>query len=186
MSRVLTPDPAELASVPHLTDEERYRRAARRGAQNAAIARFVMWALLFSGAILFLLPFYVMVVMSLKTAGEVAATSIWSLPPTLNLENFQKVLTNPNAPFPVFLKNSAIITVVSTAGALLSSAMVAYSFARLRFPGRDRLFLILLATMMLPAIVTMVPTYVEFKYLRWIDTFLPLTVPAFFGGGAYN
>ena len=64
--------------------------------------------------------------------------------------------------------------------------MVAYGFSRLRFPGRDRLFLVLLATMMLPAIVTMIPTYVEFKYLRWIDTFLPLTVPAFFGGGAYN
>lgn len=186
MSRVLSPDPAELAAVPHLTDEERYRRAARRGAQSAAVARFVMWALLFSGAVLFLLPFYVMLVMSMKTAGQVADTSIWSLPPSLNLENFQKVLTNPNAPFPIFLKNSAIITIVSTTGALLSSAMVAYSFARLRFPGRDRLFLLLLATMMLPAIVTMVPTYVEFKYLHWIDTFLPLTVPAFFGGGAYN
>ncbi len=186
MSKVLTPDQAELASIPHLTEEERYRRAARRGAQSAAAARFLMWLMLFTGAIIFLTPLYVMVVMSMKTAGEVATTSIWSPPPTWNFANFEKVLTNPNAPFPVFLKNSAIIAVISTIGTLLSSAMVAYGFSRLRFPGRDRLFLVLLATMMLPGIVTMIPTYVEFKYLRWIDTFLPLTVPAFFGGGAYN
>lgn len=186
MSRVLQPDPAELAAVPHLTDEERYKRAARRAAQSAAIARFVMWALLLSGAILFLLPLYVMVVMSLKTTGEIGTTSVWTPPQSLNFANFEKVLTNPNAPFPVFLKNSALVAVISTVGALLSSAMVAYGFSRLRFPGRDRLFLLLLATMMLPGVVTMIPTYVEFKYLRWIDTFLPLTVPAFFGGGAYN
>lgn len=186
MSRVLSPDPVELASVPHLTDEEKYRRAARRGAQGAAFARFVMWAMLFGGAILFLLPFYVMVVMSLKTPGQISATSAWAPPPSLNLDNFHTVLTNPNAPFPTFLKNSLIITTISTIGVLASSAMVAYSFSRLRFPGRDRLFLVLLATMMLPGIVTMIPTYVEFKYLHWIDSFLPLTVPAFFGGGAYN
>ena len=186
MSRVLSPDPAELAAVPRLTDEERYRRAARRGARTEAVARFVMWLMLLTGAILFLLPLYVMVVMAMKTKGEVAATSVWALPPTFNLDNFKTVLGNPNAPFPMFLKNSAIVAVISTAGILVTSAMVAYSFSRLKFPGRDRLFLVLLATMMLPGIVTMIPTYVEFKYLRWIDTFLPLTVPAFFGGGAYN
>ena len=100
--------------------------------------------------------------------------------------NYEKVLTNPNAPFVLFFRNSLIISALSTVGVLLSSSMVAYGFARLKFPGRDRLFVLLLSTMMLPGIVTMVPQYVLWKYLGWVDTFYPLIVPAFFGGGAYN
>lgn len=186
MSKALSPDPAELASHPTLSEEERYRRAARRAATGYAFARFFMWGLLLTGAVLFMLPLYIMVVMSLKTAGEFGTTSIWAWPKDLTFENFHIVLNNPNAPFFLFLKNSGIVTTVSTIGVLLSSSLVAYAFSRLRFPGRDRLFILLLATMMLPGIVTMVPTFLEFKYLRWIDTFYPLTIPAFFGGGAYN
>jgi multiple sugar transport system permease protein len=64
--------------------------------------------------------------------------------------------------------------------------VVAYGFARLEFAGKDRLFLVLLATMMLPGIVTMIPTYVMYAKAGWVDTWLPLTVPAWFGGGAFN
>jgi ABC-type glycerol-3-phosphate transport system permease component len=69
---------------------------------------------------------------------------------------------------------------------MISSSLVAYAFARLKFRGRDQLFMLLLSTMMLPGIVTMIPQYVLWKYLGWIDTFYPMTIPAFFGGGAYN
>ncbi len=186
MSRVLQPDPAELAAIPVMTEEERYRRAARRAATGYAVARFLMWFALLSGAVLFLMPLYIMVAMSLKTPGELAATSSFAWPKEPTWDNYRQVLTNENAPFFTFLRNSALVSTLSTLGALMSAALVAFAFARLRFPGRDRLFLILLATMMLPGIVTMIPTYVEFKYLHWVDTFLPLTVPAFFGGGAYN
>jgi multiple sugar transport system permease protein len=68
---------------------------------------------------------------------------------------------------------------------VLSSSLVAYGFARLRFPGKDRLFILLLATMMLPGIITMIPSYIGFRYLHWIDTFYPLIVPSFFAG-AFN
>lgn len=85
-----------------------------------------------------------------------------------------------------YLLNTIIITVLGITGVLLSSTFVAYAFARFRFPGRDILFLIMISTMMIPVQVTMIPTFILFKYLGWIDTFAPLIVPTFFGGGAFN
>lgn len=85
----------------------------------------------------------------------------------------------------VFLWNTLLVSALSVVGTLLSSAMVAYSFARLRWPGRDALFLVLLATMMLPAAVTMMPVFLIFRALGWIDTLRPLWVPAFFGSAFY-
>jgi multiple sugar transport system permease protein len=82
--------------------------------------------------------------------------------------------------------NTLIITVGTCLGVTLSSSLVAFAFARLRFPGRDILFLLCLATLMVPSQVTMIPTFVLFKSLGWYDTFYPLIVPAWLGGGAYN
>ena len=144
-----------------------------------------------------------MIVMSLKNPKELSDTSAWAWPKGLTLpnikhaignpkallfvfENYRKVLSNPNAPFLLFFRNSVIIAFVSTLGVMISSSLVAYAFARLKFRGRDQLFMLLLSTMMLPGIVTMIPQYVLWKYLGWIDTFYPMTIPAFFGGGAYN
>jgi ABC-type glycerol-3-phosphate transport system permease component len=89
-------------------------------------------------------------------------------------------------PFWLYLRNTIIVTAVGTLGTVLSSSLVAFGFARRRFPERDILFGILLSTMMLPSIVTLIPTFVLFTKLKWVNTFLPLTVPAFFGGGAFN
>ncbi len=161
-------------------------KAAKSAERTAAMLRFLLWFVLLSGVVLSLAPFYLMFAMSLKTPGEVANSSVWEFPRALQWVNYEKVLTNPNAPFVLFFRNSLIISSLSTLGVLLSSSMVAYGFARLKFPGRDRLFVLLLSTMMLPGIVTMVPQYVLWKYLGWVDTFYPLIVPAFFGGGAYN
>lgn len=82
----------------------------------------------------------------------------------------------------IYLWNTTYITALAILGTLLSSSLVAYSFARLRWPGRDSLFLVLLGTMMLPGAVTMIPVYLVFRALGWIDTLRPLWVPAFFGG----
>ena len=161
-------------------------RAAKNAERTATILRILLWVMLLAGVVVSLAPFYLMMVMSLKTPGEVANSSPWELPKVMQWVNYEKVLTNPNAPFVLFFRNSLIISALSTVGVLLSSSMVAYGFARLKFPGRDRLFVLLLSTMMLPGIVTMVPQYVLWKYLGWVDTFYPLIVPAFFGGGAYN
>jgi multiple sugar transport system permease protein len=87
--------------------------------------------------------------------------------------------------FPQALKNTVVITFFATFGSLVSSATVAYGFAKVRFRGKDFLFMLCLSAMMIPGQVTMIPRYVLFKILRWLDTFLPLIVPAFFGGGPF-
>ncbi|MFP4467028.1 MAG: carbohydrate ABC transporter permease [Candidatus Goldiibacteriota bacterium] len=85
-----------------------------------------------------------------------------------------------------YLLNTIFVTVMGILGVLFSSSFVAYGFARFKFPGRDPLFLVMISTMMVPVQVTMIPTFILFKYLGWIDTFAPLIVPTFFGGGAFN
>jgi len=83
-------------------------------------------------------------------------------------------------PFTTFLKNTIIITALSMLGETLSSGLSAFAFARIRFKGRDALFIILLATMMLPPQVTLIPTFIIFAKLKWVDTFLPLILPCYF------
>ncbi len=150
------------------------------------LGKIVVALLLASGSIVFLLPFYTSLSMSLKTPEELATTSAWSWPQQPTWSNYSEVLTNPNVNFLQLFLNTVIIAGLATIGVIASSSLVAYAFAKMKFVGRDRLFVILLSTMMLPAIVTMIPTYFLFKELRWINTILPLTVPAFFGGGAFN
>lgn len=84
------------------------------------------------------------------------------------------------------LRNTVFLTAANVLGVELTASMAAFAFARLRFPGRDVLFLILLSTLMLPATVLLIPTFVIFKDLGWLNTYLPLIVPSFCGGGAFN
>jgi multiple sugar transport system permease protein len=189
--QVLDPETAEEDLIRKATsdskmDASRYRSATRRAEAASKASKVLMWVVMVFGAAAFMTPFYVMIVMALKTPAEIATTSAWAWPKDLTFENFKLVLENPNAVFSVFFQNTLVITILSTLGVLVSSSLVAYPFARMKFRGRDRLFLVLLATMMLPGIVTMIPTYLVFKYLHWVDTFLPLWVPAWFGGGAFN
>lgn len=164
---------------------EAAKAAARRAELTAKALRVLVWITLLAGAVLFLLPFYVMVAMSLKSQNEAATTSMWAWPTDLRFENFAEVWNHPGVNFSLFLRNTVFLTVVNTIGTTISCAIVAYGFARLKFPGRDRLFLVLLATMMLPGIVTMVPSYVMFAKIGWINTFLPLTVPSFFASAFF-
>lgn len=143
-------------------------------------------ALLVAGSLVFLMPFWTSISMSLKTPAELNSTVAWSVPKEPSLDNYREVLTNPNVNFLRLFQNTVVIAVFSTLGTVLSASFVAYAFARLRFRGRDRLFVLLLSTMMLPGIVTMIPTFLLYKELRWVNTFYPLIVPAFFGGGAFN
>ena len=100
-----------------------------------------------------------------------------------NVDNFTRVWSQLN--FPRLLFNTAAVAVVSTIGAVLSSVLVAYGFARFRFPGKNILFVILLATIILPFQVTLIPTYAVFTKLGWNGTWLPLIIPHFFAN-AFN
>lgn len=163
-----------------------YHRAGRRGALQQRIANISVGLALVLGSILFMLPLYVMVSMSLKSKEEIALTSPWSWPINLTFENYRLLFADRNFAFWLKFFNTFILSAIPTIGVTLTAAMVAYPFARLNFRGRDRLFVILLSTMMLPGVVTMIPGYVLMAKLHWIDTFLPFIVPAFFGGGAFN
>jgi multiple sugar transport system permease protein len=151
------------------------------------IAKAIAVVLLIAGSIVFLIPFYTAVNISLKTEPEMAKTSAWALPQNPTLANYHTILFDTNnINFIRCFFNSTIIALVATIGVLLSSSLVAYGFARLRFRGRDRLFVIALSTMMLPFMFSVIPSYLLASRLHWANTFLPLTVPAFFGGGAFN
>lgn len=128
----------------------------------------------------FMLPLYWMASSALKVDAQVyVAPPVW-WPVPAHFENF--VIGWNKLPFTRYFYNTVVkYAIPATIGTVLSSAVVAYGFARIQFKGRDLLFGICLATMMIPFQVTMVPLFIIFKNLGWINTFLPLTVPAFFG-----
>ncbi len=113
------------------------------------------------------------------------AAAIWRafVPRRFRWSNYREVFHRLD--FARFFANSFFICILATLGQLLSSSLVAYGFARLRFPGRDALFVLVLATMMIPYQVTMIPLFLLFRKIGWVDSFLPLIVPQFFGG-AFN
>ncbi len=137
-----------------------------------------------ASALLFLIPFIWMVSSSLQTEAEIASTSIRWIPETFHWENYVNVFKA--MPLWTYFQNSIFVTSLFILGTLLSSSLVAYAFSVLKWPGRDKIFILVLATMMLPMQVTMIPVFVLYKNLGWLNTFKPLIVPAFFGGGAFN
>jgi multiple sugar transport system permease protein len=142
------------------------------------------YAILFVLAMTFLLPFYWMVTSAMKDDGQVyVVPPVW-IPSPAYIGNFTAAWTVQN--FNLYLFNTVVkYAIPSTLGTVLSSAIVAYSFARMRWPGREICFAICLATMMIPAQVRLVPLFIIFKQLGWINTYLPLVVPAFFGNAFF-
>jgi len=129
--------------------------------------------------ITFLLPTIWMVSSAFKASTEVFAHPIVWIPEQPEWRNFVKVFDY--LPFGRFALNTFIVTGSAVLGTIISSMLVAYSFARLNWPGKNVFFGILIATMMLPDVVTLVPRFIMFRSFGWIDTFLPLTVPYWTG-----
>ena len=133
--------------------------------------------------LLFVFPFVWMIFTSLKAPRE-----LYQLPPTFfpqtgNLQNYVVAVTY--IPFLRDTLNTLFIASVSVLGTLLSCSLVAFSFSRVRWHGRDALFILVLSTMLLPGPVTLIPRYIIFKDLGWVGTFAPLTVPTYFGSAFY-
>lgn len=143
----------------------------------------VIYILLTLVAIYFLAPFVYMLFTTFKTEAEAIAYPPTLLPEKWNWQNFVDAWNSQ--PFGTYFMNSVIVTVLTTIGQILSCSLVAYGFARFNFKGKNVLFMILLATMMIPWDVTMIPQYMEFNLLGWINTLKPLIVPAFFGSAYY-
>jgi len=147
--------------------------------------RGLIYLLVIIGAIVSMFPFVWTVLSSGKEAQE-----LYRYPPTFFpdqprfIANYIEIFRI--VPFARWLLNTVVITVFSLLGTIISATLVAYAFARFRFPGRDLFFFLTLGTLMLPAEVTLIPTYLMFKNFGWIDTYLPLILPLWFGGGAFN
>ncbi|WP_236251131.1 carbohydrate ABC transporter permease [Bacillus sp. NSP9.1] len=145
--------------------------------------RILTYGLLVSLSIVFIFPFLWLVGTSLKPENEAISFPPSLLPKEWDFANYKDVFTIVN--FGQYYLNSIIVTVATVIGTVLSSALVAYGFARIKGKGRDVWFILLLATMMLPPQVTMIPVYMIFAKLGWTNTFLPLIVPAFFGNAYF-
>ncbi|HZR01232.1 MAG TPA: carbohydrate ABC transporter permease [Chloroflexota bacterium] len=146
-------------------------------------ARAAVLGALSVGAVLMAAPFLWLLSSALKDPSK-----IWLFPPQwipnpVRWSNFAEALTS--APFPTYARNTLVIVLANEVGVLASASLAAYGFARLRFPGRDLIFMVLLSTIMLPWAVVMVPNYIIFRQLGWLDTPLPLIVPHWFGGGPF-
>lgn len=132
-------------------------------------------------AVVFALPFLWMSSMSLQSAVQLTIYPPKWIPDPAMWSNYPKAMSYPMRPFGTFFKNSLLYTSLATTGVTVSSSLVAYGFARLNFRGRDALFVLVLSTMMLPAQVTLIPQYLIFNKLHWIDSLKPLVVPPWFG-----
>ena len=167
--------------VSRTTDARSLRRKAER---TRALERSVIHVILLVGSITMLFPLYWMISTSLKPQHEV-----FLLPPTWFPSDFQWIHYRQAFvdyfSFAQYGTNTMIITLGVLVGRLLSASLVAFGFARIRFIGRDVIFILVLSTMMVPGQVTIIPLYILFKDLGWLNTFYPLIVPAWFGGGAF-
>jgi multiple sugar transport system permease protein len=156
-----------------------------RGASSSSIRRrlvpIAQHLILASVTVVLLVPFYWMLISSLKDNTKIFTQPIEWLPNPPLWDNYERALNYPGFPFLRFLWNSLFYAGSVTIGTVISSALVGYGFARLRFPGRDLLFVLTLATLMIPNIVTFIPTYVLFKSLGLIGGYTPLILPAFLG-----
>jgi multiple sugar transport system permease protein len=135
-------------------------------------------------AIIFMLPFFWTVSSAFKPVAELYIFPPTWFPETWQPQNFVTIWQV--VPFAQWTWNSSIVAVLNIVAEVFAAAAVAYGFSRFQFVGRNVLFVILLSTMMLPIYVTIIPRFLIFKTLGWIDTLAPLVVPAFFGGSAFN
>jgi ABC-type glycerol-3-phosphate transport system permease component len=170
----------ERAAVPEITRTRAGRgtRGTHWGPENVIVLGLTLVL-----AVIFIFPFIWTISSSLKSPAQ-----IFSFPPALvpippQWVNYATVLQK--VPYGTWVLNSTIVVILSTSGVVVTSSIVAYSFARFEYRGRNLIFLATLGTLMLPAQVTLIPQFVLFNKLGFINTLLPLWVPSWFGGGAF-
>ncbi len=141
--------------------------------------RVLLYAVVLWGAVIFAIPFYWMIRTAVMPPYQVNLFPPEWIPDSINFVNFRAPFVGP-FPFARWFGNSAIVSVLSSLGVVLSASFVGFGFARLRFPFRNLLFIVVLSTMMLPEHIKLIPTYLLFVQLGWINTVLPLIVPNWF------
>jgi multiple sugar transport system permease protein len=142
------------------------------------IGDVLTWIVLLSGSVIMVLPFLWMVSSSVKPLREIYVFPPRFIPETIQLDNY--IETWRRLPFHIFFKNSFLVSTCVTVGIVLTSSLAGYSFARLRYPGRDQLFMIYGSTMMVPFAVQMIPLFMLMRAFHMVDTLRGLIVPALF------
>ena len=148
--------------------------------QRTRLRHLLIHLILLCGVAVMFFPLAWTLSTSLKSVGQIYLFPPQWIPDPIRWQNYREAVTA--IPFVRYFFNTTLITVLSIIGKVLSVTLVAFSFSRLRWWGRDVLFLVMLSTLMLPPHVTLIPQFILFKQIGWIDTFLPLIVPEFFGG----
>ena len=151
--------------------------------RRQVVGQVLVYILLIAIGFALAVPFLWLVSSSFKTETDAFRIPPSFIPRPVEWGNYATGLTD--FPFVRSTINTLIIVVWVMVGTVLSASLVAYGFARVRFPGRTALFILVLSTMMIPTHVTLIPQYLLFRELRWLDSFKPLIVPHFFGGGAF-
>jgi multiple sugar transport system permease protein len=167
-----------LAAPPAHRIHRRSYAASRRWGTALAMVVLVLLGLIF------VFPLFWTVSSALKRPDEILSYPPIFFPTHPQWHNFVRVFEK--APFGLWIFNTIFVVVLGTTGAVLSSSLVAYSFARFQYPGRNVLFVLTLATLMLPAQVTLIPQYILWSKMGFVNSLYPLWVPAWFGGGAFN
>ncbi len=152
--------------------------------RHSNMSRIITYIVLIVFAILMLFPFLWLISSSLKSQLQIFEYPPQWIPSPPVWQNYVDALTF--RPFGLYFRNSLAIATLNVIAVVFTSSLCAYGFARIRFRGRDFWFGIVIATLLLPNIVTLVPQFIIFTRLGWVNTILPLTVPLFFGGGAFN
>ncbi len=157
------------------------KRRKERLAKGAVLTQLVVFA------VFFLFPFVWMMSISLQTEKEIMTTvGFWNqlIPDSWRFENFRDVFDT--IPFAKYFRNSLIVSGLTVLGTTLSAAIVAYAFAKLRWPGRTLCYSLMLLTMMLPSSILMIPTFKMYSAFGLTNSWVPLILPCFLGGGAGN
>ncbi len=157
----------------------RTKRQARRMFLRRLPGYTIWYVAILIGVLLSIFPYWLVLLTSLKPANQIFSGEPWSLPTVFTLQNYVNVLTQYN--FPGYVVHTLIYAVFSTLGQLIFSTIAAYAFARMRFPGRDTLFWLYLATMMVPNIVTLIPMFILMRQFGWINTYYGLIIPSVLG-----
>jgi multiple sugar transport system permease protein len=177
-----------LTAAPQPAHESGTRKKERRHQETPAVRAFratpFTYATLIIVAAILSTPLVFVGSIALSSDATVNANTFTIIPHEFHWENFSRVF-GTELPMGTFLLNSVIISLFSVAGQVLSSGLVGYAFARLRAPGKSTMFLVVLATMMIPTQITMIPQFILFRDLGWVNTYLPLIVPNFFSN-AFN
>jgi multiple sugar transport system permease protein len=173
-----------MATETAATPQRQAERQSLSGQRRArTIQRLVAYAALTLLAVVFSIPFAWLLTTSLKPPSQLFKLPLEWIPNPFTWDNYPRALTM--IPFFVYLKNTLYIALFNVVASVLSCSLVAYGFSRIQWPGRDSFFVVLIATLMIPYPVTLIPTFLIFRDLGWINTPHPLTWPAFTGNAFF-